>query len=154
MSTSAQTSARATAIEFYKSYLELNVRGLPDATTHAKLLMFFDPGVMRLIEAARAQQADFIKKHPDEKPPWIEGDLFSSLFEGAQSFVVGATRVKGARTEVDVGLSYKEGTSVTNWTDTLILTRGPYGWRVSDIILKGKWQFKSGSSLRRVLSTK
>jgi hypothetical protein len=147
----AQNSAKATATEFYQTYLELNVRGLPDATTHVRLVSFLDPSLTGLIEKARSRQTEFIKQHPDEKPPWIEGDLFSSLFEGAQSFVVGATRVKGARTEVDVRLSHKEGSSLVSWTDTLVLTKTKSGWRISNIVFKGKWQFSNGTSLRHVL---
>ncbi len=116
----AQTTSRAAATKFYQTYLKLNIRGLPDPEEHKQLVLLLERSLGQLIEAARLEQVEFIKEHPDEKPPWIEGDLFSSLFEGAQTFRIVATRVRGRRTEVDVNLEYKE--KARKWFD------GPIRW--------------------------
>ncbi len=38
------------------------------------------------------------------------------------------------------------------WTDTLVLTPAGDEWLVWDIVFNGNWQFKSGDSLRQVLT--
>lgn len=152
---SAQATSESTpasrARAFYELYLKLNVRGLPDAAQEKMLAPFLNPKLQQLVSTAKREQAKYIKQHPDEKPPWIEGDLFSSLFEGAQSFVIGPVRIKGPRAEVDINLENREGGSIVQWSDTLILQRDESGWRVWDIVFKGDWQFKTGNSLRGVL---
>ena len=101
-----------------------------------------------LFENAQQTEAKFIKEHPDEKPPYGDGDLFTSLFEGAQSFQVGRPSPRRGRAEVPVKLRYTQGGSTTRWSDVLILVRKGNRWLVSDILLKGDWAFKSGASLR------
>jgi len=107
-----------------------------------------------LLVSAREIQAKYIREHPDEKPPWADGDLFSSLFEGAQSFRIGRASHRGETAEVPVQLAYREGGSTTRWSDVLVLVRNGNRWLVSDILLKGEWAFKSGDSLRSILSSR
>lgn len=94
-----------------------------------------------------------IREHPDEKPPWADGDLFTSLFEGAQSFRLGRPTAHGDRTEIPVHLVYRNGGSTTRWSDVLVMVRNRNRWLVWDIRLKGQWAFKSGDSLRTVLKS-
>lgn len=61
----------------------------------------------------KSTRAKLIQEHPDEKPPRGDGDLFTSLFEGAQSFRLGRPTVLGNRAEVPVHLAYVEGGSTT-----------------------------------------
>jgi len=136
---------------FYDKYLALDVRGLPDKDQAWELSRYFSSQIKTLFKANRRKQAEFIKKHPDEKPPWIEGDLFTSSFEGATSFRVGKMRVKGATREVDVLLHHVSESDKVKWTDTVILKREGKKWVITNIIFKGKWQFKSGSSLLNAL---
>lgn len=136
---------------FYDKYLALDVRGLPDKDQAWELSRYFSSQIKTLIKTDRRKQEEFIKKHPDEKPPWIEGDLFTSLFEGATSFRVGKMRVKGATREVDVLLHHVSESDKVKWTDTVILKRENKKWVIANIIFKGKWQFKTGSSLLNAL---
>ncbi len=153
---SAQTSrasARNAAERFYRTYLKLQVRGLPDHRQLRELRPLVSNDLQELFAAAIKTQATFIKQHPDEKPPWGDGDLFSSLFEGAQSFTLGAPVVRGKRAEVPVHLVYSQGGQTTRWSDLLVLEKVGRGWRVWDIVMKGEWAFKSGSTLRKILSS-
>jgi hypothetical protein len=136
---------------FYDKYLQLKIRGLPDKDQAYDLSRYFTAQIYNLFKVDLKKQAEFIKKHPDEKPPWIEGDIFTSLFEGATSFRMGKIRVRGAAREVDVKFEYSKGAEKSKWTDTVILQKVGKRWRISNIIFKGKWQFKSGSSLLDVL---
>ncbi len=148
-STSSPTKAAAT---FYRTYLRLQIRGLPNDKQLKALSPLITKDLKELLESARKTQATFIKLHPDEKPPWADGDIFTSLFEGAQSFRVGRAAVSGDQTEVPVQLVYRSGGSTTRWSDVLVLVRSGKRWLVRDILLKGEWAFKTGSSLRAILN--
>jgi hypothetical protein len=85
---------------FYRTYLRLGISGLPAPKEMATLKPFFTPDLIDLLRAAEREQAAVIKKRPEEKPPWAEGDLFSSLWEGAQSFEVGPAKISVDQAEV------------------------------------------------------
>lgn len=146
-------SATQAANRFYRTYLKLKILGLPNSEHMKALTPLITEDLNDLFEAARKTQAQFIKDHPDEKPPWADGDLFTSLFEGAQSFRLGRPTANGDRVEVPVHLAYHQGGSTTRWSDVIVLVRDKNRWLVSDILLKGEWAFKSGDSLRKNLSS-
>ncbi len=153
-SVAAQGSPSPTqaADKFYRTYLRLNIRGLPNSKQMKVLSPLITRDLKDLFETAKNTQAKFNQEHPDEKGPWADGDLFTSLFEGAQSFRVGRPKVHGDRIEVPVHLTYREGGSTTRWSDDLVLVRSKNRWLVWDILLKGEWAFKNGDSLRTNLS--
>lgn len=145
----AQVSSPSQAANnFYSNYLKLNIRGLPNDEQMRVLSPLITADLKALFENAQKIQARFIKENPEEKPPWGDGDLFTSLFEGAQTFRVGRPAVRRSRAEIPIQLSYTQGGTTTSWSDSLILTRQGNRWLVSDILLKGDWAFKSGASLR------
>jgi hypothetical protein len=149
-----QQSANRFAARFYRTYLKLKVRGLPDAKEYKILSPLLSEELRQLFEAAKREQERFIKENgPDQKPPWIEGDLFTSLFEGAHSFKLGSPRIRDNYAEVPVSLEYRGDGSASQWSDTLVLIGTKEGWRVWDILLNGEWEFKSGNSLRGILKT-
>jgi Protein of unknown function (DUF3828) len=151
--TFGQTSASPSTVtkSFYTKYLKLRIRGLPDKRQAKKIAPYFSRQINNLIASDLRKQARFIKKHPREKPPWAEGDLFSSLFEGATSYTVGETRTNGSSSEVDVNLVINSETGKSRWTDTAVLTLQDGRWVITNILFKGKWEFKSGSSLLNAL---
>lgn len=138
-------AVRELARKFYELYLQLEVRGLPDDSQLAQLLPLLDDDLRGLLEKAKTEQEEAIRKSPDEKPPWSEGDLFSSLFEGAGSFELGEETIGGNRAEIPILLKYTETNPGVEWSDLLMLERESDGWKVSDILFKGEWAFKSAS---------
>jgi hypothetical protein len=139
------------AARFYRAYLRLKIEGLPDNAQYRVIAPMLSADLRRLIQIARRKQAKFIAEHPDEKPPWVEGDLFSSLFERAQSFRLGPATVQGARARIPVHLEYTDGKDKVRWADTLVLVQTSEGWLIWDIHFNGDWQFKTGSNLRQAL---
>jgi hypothetical protein len=140
------------AARFYRTYLKLKMNGLPDERQYKVLAPLLSSELQQLFVAAQAEQVRAFKEHPDEKPPWIDGDLFTSLHEGAQSFRIGRPTLRGDYADVPVRLSYRGLRGrIVRWEDTLVLIRTVEGWRVWDIKLNGDWQFKNGASLRAVL---
>lgn len=151
---STRTSSTRAAEKFYRTYLKLKINGLPNDHQLTILSPLITSDLKSLLVTARQIQAKYNQEHPDEKPPWADGDLFSSLFEGAQSFRIGRATRRGDTAEVPVQLKYEQGSSTTRWSDVLVLVRRGNRWLVSDILLKGEWAFKSGDSLRSVLSSR
>src|SRR5262245_51535624 len=79
----------ATVVDaFYKAYLRLRVDGLPSAQQQRTLSPYLSERLKTLITRARAVQDRAMREHPDEKPPWADGCLFASLFEGPRRFKV------------------------------------------------------------------
>jgi hypothetical protein len=147
-----QQSAKSFAARFYRTYLKLSIRGLPASKEYKALSPLLSPSLRQLFEAAKRKQERFIKENAsDLKPPWVDGDLFTSLWEGAHSFQLGSPRLRGNSAEVPVHLAHRVGRSASRWSDRLVLIQTKDGWRVWNIFLDGKWPFKNGYSLRDIL---
>lgn len=147
-----KSDAKTTAERFYKLYLKINPRGLPTEDEMKEFAPLFSQELNTLIDKARSEQQRFIKEHPDEKPPWIEGNLFASLYEGAHSFTLGAPAYSADKASFPVYLEYREGKEVSKWIDVITLEKVNNQWLVWDIFLNGPWDFRSGPSLRAGLS--
>jgi hypothetical protein len=149
--TSDRESATRIVERFYHVYLKLGVSGLPDRKQSKALEPFLSRDLGKLLAAARQRQAAEIRRYPGDKPPWDDGDLFSSLFEGAQHFQVDAASVSAKKATVPVHLS-RNGKAIVRWTDTFVLTLTKDGWRICDIKMGGAWAFKQGETLRKILT--
>lgn len=146
-------SPAAVAKAFYTEVRRTAIHGLPDEKQMQRLSKSLTPGLIKLFDEASAEQREFIRKHPDEKPPWIEGDLFGSLFEGVEQWRMGEVKHEDNRATAKVHLSYKgPHDDIVTWSDTLVLVLTPDGWKVDDIRLEGDWAFKYGTTLRGVLT--
>jgi len=90
-------------------------------------------------------------------PPLIEGDLFTSNFEGATAYHVGACAMSGETSRCSVNFGYrsnsKEDAKPVNWTDTVYLVRIANGWRVDDIGYGATWAFGNKGRLKDLLKT-
>jgi hypothetical protein len=142
----------AAARFFLSEVRRFQVTGLPDGEAWETLSPCLSAPLRALMEAAKREQLEFMKKFPDEKPPWIEGDFFSSLFEGPHRFQVLGTEVKGDRANVRVEQERTEGGDTVKWTDTLLLVKTPEGWRVDDMRYGGSWDFANTGTLRDALA--
>jgi hypothetical protein len=91
------SSPQAVAAQFYRTCHNLKISGLPTAKQTKLLAPYLSQELQQLLQSARQKQAKFIKEHPDEKPPWIEGDFFSSSFEGSHGFRLGTPVVQEER---------------------------------------------------------
>jgi len=126
------------------------IHGLPSEAALKRLQPHLTPELHSLIVKARVEQQKQMRQHPDEKPNWIEGDLFGSLFEGVTKWEPGsAFSAPGVDATVKVKLTYVEGAQPpVNWTDTLVFKQRDGKWLLNDIRMGGEWAFKAGDSLR------
>ena len=121
--------------------------GIPDAAGRAKYAPFISPALDKLLADGSAAEIKFNKANKDS-PPLIEGDLFTSMFEGATSYKVGACKLSGAQASCAVDLVYDDKKDPPiRWTDTVTLTKTKAGWRVDDIGYGGNWEYANKGRL-------
>ncbi len=140
------------ATAFYAAYQQLNFTGLPNDEQLTTLTPYLSRRLVSQLQEAKLQQAIFIDQHPDEKPPLVEGDLFSSLFEGASSAKAGVVRRSGATARVAMHMQRSEDGTVVEWSDRYTLVRERGRWLLDDVEYRGDWAFASRGTLSGTLS--
>jgi hypothetical protein len=147
----------AVAESFYATYSTFHPSdGIPDAKGRAKLEPFISRSLDDLLAAGDAAEKHFAAATRHMSPPLIEGDLFTSNFEGATAVHVGACEVNGDNAHCAVALGYRgrpEDAKPVNWTDTVYLVRQAAGWRVDDIAYGATWAFGNKGRLRGTLQS-
>lgn len=143
---------RATANGFYGVYQTFHPSdGVPDAQGRARYQPFISPALDALLTQASDAEERYAKANKDA-PPLIEGDLFSSLFEGATAIAVGACSGDGHSGHCAANLTHTDpGAKPTSWTDTVELVNTQAGWRVNDIVYGGAWDFGNKGKLSDTL---
>lgn len=144
----AADEAKNAAANFYRSYAQLRktdgLSGIPGEAQLAKLSPLITPALHGLFSAALREQRRCKDKFPGDKPPWIEGDIFSSSFEGFTSFSVADSRPRRQGRQVSVSFSYIEGKHRVNWKDLLVLRNEAGRWLVDDVYYRAQFAFSSG----------
>jgi len=133
--------------------LRSGCRGLPVGPLWKQLKPLLSADFALVISRAQELQARAIKEFPDEKPPWIEGDFFSSLFEGPTSFTVGKPTkdADGMSMRVPVAMEHAADGVVEKWTDTFVLVLEGGSWKVDDLAFGGEWDFAAQGLLKESL---
>jgi hypothetical protein len=150
----AQTDMTAAGSGFLGVYGSFHPSdGIPDANGRAKLAPYLSPALNALLAQGAAAEARFAAKVKGA-PPLIEGDLFSSMFEGATAWKLGACSASGAAARCPVAFTHAlSGRPPVTWTDTLLLANTPQGWRVDDIAYGADFQFGNTGKLTGTLGT-
>lgn len=134
----AASDAAATdaAKGFYSAYASFQPSdGIPKASARARLTPYVSTSLNQLLADADNAEARFVG-HNKNAPPLIEGDLFTSNFEGATTYSVRKCEAQGATARCVVDLEYDPkttGTKPVDWSDRLYLLRTGSGWRVDDV---------------------
>ena len=147
------TELRHATAAFYSVYLETRPSGIPNARARAKFTPVISHTLAQLLERADAAERNYAKVTKKQLPPLVEGDLFTSLFEGAQAFSVeGCTRSAAATTCV-AALRYTDASDqkTTRWTDKVYVVRNAGRWVVDDIEFGGNWPFMHRGHLKELL---
>jgi hypothetical protein len=143
---------RATAA-FYRVYLETRPSGVPHTKARLKFVPVISRSLDQLLERAEAAERHYAKVTKRQVPPLAEGDLFTSLFEGAQAFTLQRCERSTLATTCTVALRYGAAgnKTATEWTDKVYLVRYNGRWVVDDIEFGGNWQFMHKGHLRELL---
>ena len=155
----------AAANRFYATYAALpRSGGIPPPAARARLAPLLSARLSGLIGKAAAADARFHASVKDA-PPLIEGDLFSSLFEGFQSYRVGACTATAAAGRCTVQLHYQDRTPPSgsgargqannrpvDWSDEIVFVKAQGQWKVDDIAYKGSFAFGNTGLLSQTLA--
>lgn len=117
----ALSSPTETAAQFYTLLDGLAVTGVPDSLALDAVQPYLDSTVVRLLVDARHVRDDASRRAPGEKPPFVEGDVFGSLFEGNTSFGIRRVEQRGDTTFVVMALTNAMQPPTVKWTDTLVI---------------------------------
>jgi hypothetical protein len=148
----------AAADAFYAVYRSQQPHGgLPDATVRLHYSSVLSPRLNKQLADAAAAQGRLAAKVRNA-PPMLEGDIFSSLFEGASAWKVGACQGDAKAARCPVALSFTPPPSQNakapkpaSWSDTLILVYAQQGWKVDDVVYDAGFQFGNTGKLSDML---
>ncbi len=147
-------SPKATVENFYNLYLKTHPSGLPTKEQERTMAPYLSDRLLGLIDKARSYQEAFKQKYPEDKPPWIEGCLFASLFEGPTRFKVTniAANPDGTST-VKVHFWYEaSGGQKYDWEDAVIVRRETKGFVIDDFVMSGAGPFNPARRLSEELT--
>ena len=145
-------SATVLVTDFYEMRLRLGRTGLPDEAEMKAYRAFLCPPLAAAMDAARVRQYAYKQAHPDDKPPLVEGDLFSSLFEGAEVVTPIGTTVEGEGARVELSMRFGLGDQATKWKDTAVLAKDQGSWCLADVEYHGDWPFANKGKLSETLT--
>ncbi|MGK2860192.1 MAG: hypothetical protein ACSLFQ_23595 [Thermoanaerobaculia bacterium] len=144
----------AVVSKFYDLCIRERVTGLPTDEQFEAMSDLLSDRILGMLADARMEQADFARENPDEKPPWIEGDLFSSLYEGPTRFTVGTPVIERDRARVTVRFAddqTDDGIPFAWEDDVLLVIDVNNDWRIDEIVYRGTWDFASRGTLSESL---
>ncbi len=145
--------------DLYAALAAARPSGAPTDAQRLTLAPLLTAELTGLLQRADAARAAARAAAPTEKPPFTDGDLFSSLFEGPTAFTVGkavsAAAAPGGRLgdlQVPVDLVHTidpaaGGGEPTTWTDTVLLREENGRFVVADIAFGGGWDFANKGSM-------
>lgn len=138
---------------FYSIITTGKLMGIPDIGDRKKLSPYISAELHSLLARGMEAEKKYAAASKEPVPPMIEGSLFVSLFEGADSFGT-ITPESGNGNSFLVELSYRDapsGKHVTRWKDRVFLVRENGRWVIDDIELLGKWDFGRKGGLKHIL---
>jgi hypothetical protein len=151
----SDAAASAVVRDFYTAYLTAHrPAGLPTGEALKTLGPFLSARLRLLIMEASEYSARQQRQHPDEKPPFVDGDYFSSNFEGASRFEVARAERKHPGYRVVVQFEYEDPTSpkdVVRWEDAILLVESGGGWAIDDVEYHAPWPFANHGRLSEAL---
>ncbi len=148
---SAAADAAAVVQQFYTTAIAQRVTGAPTAAQLSMLAPYLSDTLRALLAAARQRTEADAAREPDEKPMFVEGDLFSSLFEGPNEVKVLGDSARGPHRVAAVQMTSTSAIPAVVWTDHVVLTRENGRYVVDDVEYAGSWDFANKGSLRASL---
>ena len=147
----APDSPVGATLRFYRMHQPHAGAGVPEAGRLDAYRPLLTQPLLAALERARRVRDAAVASAPDEKPPYVEGALFASLFEGYTDLQPITLASEGGQASVRVCFAYADRGGRTEWTDTVVLHKQDGAWRIDDVLYGGQWDFANTGSLRRQL---
>jgi len=148
--------------------------GIPDATGRLRYSGVLSPNLNTLLNQAAAAQARTAARIKASGPkaavmPMFQGDIFTSLFEGATGWQVGECKGDDKTARCPIVLTHvdplapssseavgqknagKPPAKPANWRDVVLVVHTPAGWKVDDIIYDAGFAFGNTGRLTDML---
>lgn len=118
----------------YDLHMRLQASGIPMGEELARYRPFLSRRLLARMDVAGRERDRVIAEEPELKPPYIEGDLFSGLTEGASGYTLGPHRALGPdRERVDLEFVYRDLTSVVRWRCRALMLREDGLWKLDEL---------------------
>ncbi|MDX1440324.1 MAG: hypothetical protein R3284_10530 [Rubricoccaceae bacterium] len=158
---SADTDSSAADIEapvkqFLQFYFHEYKRGLPGESQLPDLASFVTPQLLDLFEAAIKGENCYMEKNNYEGPSPVQGDLFSSLFEGGTSATYQLVDQKAGKATYEIEWtndSEYAGSEPFVWKDRVIVVETGDGWLIADFAHLGTWDFMMKGDVSQILQS-
>lgn len=134
-------SPQATVTQFYTMLDAAGIGRVPDSLQLEALRPYLADTLARALNGARVLRDSSQRASPTEKPPWADGDPFSSLFEGRTATVVKDTRTLGDTALVAVQFTNDRQKPAVVWIDTVVVVSQGGQYRIADIRYGSTWEF-------------
>lgn len=149
-SASENDAAKAAAV-FYDISLSEQTGGVPVGDYRTRLRAAISPDLDSLIAQAAEAERRHSERTANSEPPYLQGDIFSSLFEGATGFEIGKCEAEDETVACDVLLVHDASDQPVQWTDRVVLVASGGRWAVDDIVYGGDWDFAPKGTLQQLL---
>ena len=149
----ASDSPTQVVASFYQARLAPRIDGAPSESELARIAPFISDTLRALLVAARELRDREAARAPDEKPPFADGDLFSSLFEGPSRFEVLSDTPGLPPDRVAVQLGSGTDTAAVSWADRAVVRSVNGRYVIDDIEFGGTWPFANIGSTRGMLES-
>lgn len=165
---SPAAEARRVVQSFLEACRGVPPLGIPGPRDLDRLRPYLSHGLQDDLDAAARWRDAEAQRAPDEKPPFVDGDLFTSNFEGFTTFRMGpVTSGDDGGFRVAVTFTYeppaaggpgaepptpgaKPAATVT-WTDVFVVLRDRGALAVDDVVYGADWPFANHGRLRAAL---
>ena len=151
----ADANPQSAVQDFYELRIaQLPNGGAPDEPALKLIAAMLTPRLQCLLKTAHRYDEAFLATQPGDKPPFVEGDLYSSLFEGPSRVKAQPARLARDIAWVPVRMFFDAGGKfdATGWTDTVVLNRIDGRWLIADVNYGGNFAFGNSGRLSGVLA--
>jgi hypothetical protein len=147
-----EAKVKSVVRDFYNVYLKVRPSGVPTKEQQTDFKKVMSSGLSNLMDEA-AQSEDTSRDPSSPAPPRLEGDVFTSLDEGALSYKIVRCDLQAAAAMCVVELTNAGGggPAKVTWRDRIFLVREADRWVVDDIEYFGDKQFMHKGRLKDVL---
>ncbi len=134
----------------YRWRIASPMTGAPRGDELNQLRPWLGRELLCLLQAAGELRDRATAAQPDDKPPFVEGDLFSSVFEGPQRLKLGTLQRGRQQSLLDLHFEADTGAQppVFRWTDRAHLRLEGGRWVLVDIEYRAPVEFGNRGRLR------